>query len=48
MNNTTKIKILAYASEPDKDTDYNGDIVEFEGKRYFVRRQSNPPGAPYR
>lgn len=36
MNNTTKIKILAYASEPDKDTDYNGDIVEFEGKRYFV------------
>lgn len=36
MNNTTKIRILAYASEPDKDTDYNGDIVEFEGKRYFV------------
>lgn len=36
MNNTTKIRILAYASESDKDTDYNGDIVEFEGKRYFV------------
>ena len=33
MNNTTKIRILAYASEPDKDTDYNGDIVEFEGKQ---------------
>ena len=36
MNNTTKIRILAYVSEPDKDTDYNGDIVEFKGKRYFV------------
>ena len=36
MNNTTKIRILAYASEPDKDTDYNGDVIEFEGKRYFV------------
>lgn len=36
MNNTTKIRILSYASEPDKDTKYDGDIVEFEGKRYFV------------
>lgn len=36
MNNTTKIRILAYASESDKDTNYDGDIVEYEGKRYFV------------
>lgn len=36
MNNTTKIRILSYASEPDKDTNYDDDIVEFEGKRYFV------------
>ena len=36
MNKTTKINILAYASEPDKDYNYDGDIVEYEGKRYFV------------
>ena len=36
MNRTTKINILAYASEPDKDTKYEGDIVEYKGKRYFV------------
>ena len=36
MNNTTKIKILAYASEPDKNYNYYGDFVEYEGKRYFV------------
>ena len=36
MNRTTKINILAYASEPDKDTKYDGDIVEYKGKRYFV------------
>lgn len=36
MNKTTKINILAYASEPDKDYNYYGDIVEYEGKRYFV------------
>ena len=36
MNNTTKINILAYASEPDKSYNYDGDIVEYEGKRYFV------------
>lgn len=36
MNKTTKINILAYASEPDKNYDYDGDIVEYCGKRYFV------------
>ena len=36
MNRTTRINILAYASEPDKDIDYDGDIVEYNGKRYFV------------
>ena len=36
MNKTTKTLILAYASEPDKCYDYDGDIVEYEGKRYFV------------
>lgn len=36
MNRTTKINILAYASEPDKDPKYDGDIVEYKGKRYFV------------
>lgn len=36
MNNTTRMNILAYASEPDKNCDYFGDTVEYEGKRYFV------------
>lgn len=36
VKNTTRINVLAYASEPDKNYDYNGDIVEYEGKRYFV------------
>ena len=36
MNNTTKIKILTYASEPYKNYNYDGDFVEYEGKRYFV------------
>ena len=36
MNKTTKINILAFASEPDKNINYDGDIVEYEGKRYFV------------
>ena len=36
MNNTTKINILAYASEQDKNYNYDGDIVEYEGKQYFV------------
>lgn len=36
MNNTTKINILSYASQPDKNINYYGDTVEYEGKRYFV------------
>ena len=36
MNRTTKINILAYASEPDKDINYDGDIVEYKGNSYFV------------
>ena len=36
MNRTTKINILAYASEPDKNYKYDGDIVDYKGKRYFV------------
>lgn len=36
VKNTLRIEILAYASEPDKDYSYFGDIVEYEGKRYFV------------
>ena len=36
MNNTTKINILAYASEPDKSYNYDGDFVEYKGKIYFV------------
>lgn len=36
MNNTTKIRILAFASEPDKNVNYDGDTIDFEGKRYFV------------
>lgn len=36
MNRTTRINILAYASEPDKDINYDGDIIEYNGKRYFV------------
>lgn len=36
MNRTTKINILAYASEPDKNYNFFGDIVEYDGKRYFV------------
>ena len=36
MNNTTKINILAYASQPDKNYNYFGDVVEYEGKRYYV------------
>ena len=36
MNNTTKINILAYASEPDKNYKYEGDVVEYNGKRYWV------------
>ena len=36
MNNTTRINILAYASQPDKNYKYDGDIVDYKGKRYFV------------
>lgn len=36
MNNTTKIEILSYASQPDKDYNYFGDNVEYDGKLYFV------------
>jgi hypothetical protein len=36
MNKSTKYNILAYASEPDKDYNYEGDYVDYEGKRYFV------------
>ena len=36
MNKSTKYSILAYASEPDKNYNYDGDIVDYKGKRYFV------------
>lgn len=36
MNKSTKLNILAYASAPDKNYNYFGDIVEYKGKRYFV------------
>jgi hypothetical protein len=36
MNKSTKINILAYASEPDKNYNYFGDYVDYRGKRYFV------------
>ena len=36
VKNTLRIEILSYASEPDKDYDYYGDVVEYKGKRYFV------------
>lgn len=36
MNKSTKINILAYASQPDKDFNYYGDEVIYKGKRYFV------------
>lgn len=36
MNRTTKIEILAYASNPSRDTNYEGDTVEYNGKKYFV------------
>ena len=35
MNNTTRITILSHFSQPDKDINYDGDIVEYEGKRYY-------------
>jgi hypothetical protein len=36
VKKSTKFLVLAYASEPDKNYKYDGDIVEYEGKRYFV------------
>ena len=36
MNKSTRISILAYASEPDKNYNFFGDYVEYKGKRYFV------------
>ena len=36
MNNTTKIEILSYASQPDKNYKYEGDYVEYKAKLYFV------------
>lgn len=36
VKKSLKFLILAYASEPDKNYKYEGDIVEYEGKRYFV------------
>lgn len=36
VKKSTKLMILAYASEPDKNYNYFGDIVEYKGKRYFV------------
>ena len=36
MNRTTKIKILSYASQPDKNINYDGDTIVYKGKRYFV------------
>ena len=36
MNKITKINILSYASQPDKNYKYDGDIVEYKDKRYFV------------
>ena len=36
MNNSTKIMILALASDPDKDYNYDGDEIIYRGKRYWV------------
>ena len=36
MNKSTRINILAYASEPDKNYNYFGDVMDYKGKRYFV------------
>lgn len=36
VKKSLKFTILAYASEPDKSYNYFGDVVEYEGKRYFV------------
>lgn len=40
MNRTTKINILAYVSELDKNYKYEGDEVIYEGKKYWVSLQN--------
>ena len=47
MNRTTKINILAYASEPDKNYKYEGDIVDYKGKKVF-RKSGRRAGRIYR
>lgn len=36
MNRTTRIDILAFASDPDKNVNYFGDTVNYKGRKYFV------------
>lgn len=36
VKKSLKWTILAYVSEPDKNYKYEGDIVEYGGKRYWV------------
>lgn len=36
VKRSTKFLVLAYASEPENNYNYDGDIVEYEGKRYWV------------
>ena len=36
VKNSIKMLVLAYASEPDKNINYDGDYIEYEGKIYFV------------
>ena len=36
MNKSTRMNILAYASDPDKNYNFFGDTVEYKGKRYWV------------
>lgn len=36
MNRTTMINILSAASQPNSDIDYDGDIITYEGKKYYV------------
>lgn len=43
MNRTTKINILAYASEPDKNFKYEGDIVV---RHYEYLNYDAPVDAP--
>ena len=36
MNNVTKQLILAEASEPDSNINFDGDYFEYDGKIYWV------------